>query len=535
MRALRWAAALTAATRRLERLPSGHAGAVGRVSATLRPTKRDSAAALLRRSRSRLGIGAVTALIAAPAAANPFELFGASASSAALGQAVTARVDDWSALWHNPGGLGLAQPHMAMGTLMSFDDASIRLKPRPAGYDLPDLGSGSPVIPSKYRLQPRQGSDDIANLYDFVIGAVGSFGLERLRFGVAVALPLDRLGRQASHFVDEREQYASNRLHFELLGERSQHQVILLGVGYRFLPWLSAGAAFSLMPRGKALSTVYLADATRQQQVEINVDNDQVGQAQPILGVTAQASARLRLAASYRAANWFGLDLENRIQIKGFQGDPQAFPVVQRVSLALNYSPAQLAIGMAGEWDKLSLSLDAVYSRWSRYIDTQGRAVGAHRDQGAPGSGFRDVISVRGGLQWLASADRKVRLGLQWEPSPVPDQVGRSSYVDNDRLVTAVGASHALDLLGKPVELQWHLGIHRLIGRDTNKQALAVHPRCAEGVTQLCDELADDTRDPATGLSSPAATGLQTGSPGFPGWTSQGTLLSLGLDLKWAF
>jgi hypothetical protein len=54
-------------------------------------------------------------------------------------------------------------------------------------------------------------------------------------------------------------------------------------------------------------------------------------------------------------------------------------------------------------------------------------------------------------------------------------------------------------------------------------------------VRQLCDELADDTKDPSTGLATAAAQGLQTGNPGFPGWTSQGTLLSLGLDLKWAF
>lgn len=485
--------------------------------------------------RSQLLAAALAALTASPALANPFELFGASAGSAALGQAVTARVDDWSALWHNPGGLGLAQPHMSVGTQLSFDDVSVRLKPRPAGYDLPDLGAGSPVIPSRYRLNQRQDSQDIPNLYDFVLGAVGSFGLENLRFGVALALPLNRLGRQASHFADEREQYASNRLNFELLGERSQHQVILLGVGYRFLPWLSAGAAFSLMPRGKALSTVYLADATRQQQVEINVDNDQVGHAEPILGVTAQATERLRLGLSYRAANWFGLDLENRIQIKGFQGDPGAFPVVQRVGLALNYSPTQWAAGMAGKWEKLTLSLDAVYSRWSRYIDTQGQAVGERTANSAAGQGFRDVVSVRGGLEWLANRDRKVRIGLQWEPTPVPDQVARSNYVDNDRLVVAVGASHAMDLLGNPVELQWHLGVHRLMPRDTNKQALASQPRCADGVQQLCDELADDTQDPTTGLATPAAQGLQTGNPGFPGWTSQGTLLSLGLDLKWAF
>lgn len=467
--------------------------------------------------------------------ANPFELFGASSRNSSLGQAVTARVDDWSALWHNPGGLGLSQPHISMGTLLTFDDTRVRLKPRPAGYDIPDLGDGSPVIPSKYRLRPATGSDDLENIYDFTLGAVGSFGLENLRVGVAVALPMNRLGRQASHFGDEREQYASNRVGFELLGERSQHQVILVGVGYRLLPWLSVGAAMSVMPSGKAVSSVYLADATQQKNVQIAVNNDQIGQAEPIFGITAQPTDRLRLGLSYRAANWFGLDLENQIQIKGFQADAGSFPVVQRVGMVLNYSPAQLTLGMAGQWQKLTLSLDAVYSRWSLYRDTQGQPVGEASEFSAPGLGFRDVVSVRGGVEYQASADRKVRGGLAWEPTPIPDQVGRTNFVDNDRLVATAGASHLLDLLGKQVEIAWHVGVHHLAARDTNKAALASYPSCADGVTQLCDELPDDTKDPATGLQTSAATGLQTGNPGFPGWTSSGTLLTVGMDLKWAF
>ncbi len=429
----------------------------------------------------------------------------------------------------------MAQPHISMGALLSFDDTRVRLKPRPAGYEIPDLGDGSPVIPSKYRLNAAAGADDLENVYDFTLGAVGSFGLENLRVGVAVALPMNRLGRQASHFGDEREQFASYRLGFELLGERSQHQVILVGVGYRVLPWLSAGAAMSVMPRGTAVSSVYLADATQQKNVQIAVNNDQLGQAEPIFGITAQPTPRLRLGLSYRAANWFGLNLENRIQIKGFQGDASAFPVVQRVNMALNYSPAQLALGLAGQWQNLTLSIDAAYSRWSRYVDTQGHPVGEHSDTSAAGQGFSDVVSVRGGVEYQVGSDRKVRGGLAWEPSPVPAQVGRTNYVDNDRLVATAGASHNLDLLGKPVEVAWHVGVHHLSARDTNKAALASYPLCADGVTELCDELADDAKDPATGLTTPAAAGLQTGNPGFPGWTSSGMILTLGMDLRWAF
>ncbi|MBI5610642.1 MAG: outer membrane protein transport protein [Deltaproteobacteria bacterium] len=466
------------------------------------------------------------ALLGLPAGvqANPFELYGASARSGGLGQAVTAGVRDWSSLWYNPGGLTQSAPHIDMGTLMSFDDVRVRLKERPAGYNVPDLGSASPAIPSNYRLQARKGSDDVSNLYDFVMGATGSFGFENLRIGVAVALPMTRLGQQVSHYADEREQYASNQLNFELYGDRSQHQVILVGAGYQVLSWLSLGAAISVMPEGTAHSTVYLEDAARQQDVRISVQNQQIGRAAPIIGAIATPIEHLRFGLSWRSANYFALTLKNAIQIRGFQGDAQSFPVQQNVVLRLNSSPDQLAAGVAGELGAWALSADAVLSRWSQYVDTQNQL-----------AGFRDTVSLRLGAELQAARERQLRLGVQWEPSPVPAQTGRTSYVDNDRIVATVGMAHALELFKKQVTLSWYLGLHHLLARDTNKTALAHYPVCAPGVTSLCDEVPDTATDPATGQPAPAAVGLQTGSPGFPGWTSSGNLLALGMNLQWGF
>lgn len=476
-------------------------------------------------SRACLPILACLLLGSLPGAlfANPFELFGASPASSALGSAVTARVQDYGALWHNPAGLGLSGLHTSIGLGFAFDDVQVRLKPRPAGYDLPDVGSGSAAIPSKYRLQSRTDTQDLPNLYGFRLGAVGSFGLEKLRLGVAVQLPMDRIGLQQSRFSDEREQYGSNRLDFELLGRRSQHQVVLLGAGYPVLDWLSLGAGFSVLPAGKAKTSVYLADATRQEQVVVSVDNEQLGRTAPHFGLVAHGK-QWRAGAAWRSASFFGLDIDNTIQIKGFQGSAQSFPVRQQVRLLLNYSPDTLAIGGAGWLGRSSLSVDAVLSRWSDYVDTQGEK-----------AGFSDTWSVRAGLEHHVEADRYLRAGLQWEPSPVPAQTGRTSYVDNDRLVATAGASHAIDLLGRKLELDWYLQLHHLLARDTNKRRAGTAPACAPGVTVVCDEIPDDTKDPATGATVAEYAGLQTGSPGFPGWTSWGELLAFGLDLRWRF
>lgn len=460
----------------------------------------------------------------ATAAANPFELYGASAGSGALGQAVTARSSDWASLWYNPGGLGFSEPHMAIGTLMSFDDVQVKLKPRPAGYDLPDMGASSAAIPSAYRLSARESTKDVSNLYDFVMGAVGSFGFDNLRMGVAVSLPMTRLGQQNSHFADEREQYGSNRLNFELYGDRSQHQVILVGVGYKVLSWLSAGVSLSVMPAGTAVSTVYLDDAGRQQDVRVSVHNDQLGRTAPIVGLSAEPTDNLRLGLSWRSGNFFRLDIQNNIQIKGFQTDSKSFPIQQNVHMVLNASPSQLAGGAAFTYDRWNVAADAVWLRWSEYVDTQNEL-----------AGFRDTLSLRLGTQYKATDDRTLRAGLQWEPTPVPNQTGRTSYVDNDRVVLSVGAAHQIEVFRRPVILSWFLGLHHLLARDTNKKALSSYPNCKPGVTTVCDEVPDSTQDPATQQPAPAAQGLQTGSPGFPGWTSFGNILAFGVDMQWRF
>ncbi len=438
---------------------------------------------------------------------------------------MAARDGDWSALWHNPAALTGSKPHMVVGSLFAFDDVNIRLKARPAGYDIADTGASSPQIPSAYRQQPRADTADIANTTDFVVGAVGSLGIEDLRIGVAAALPMTRLGLQQSHYADEREQYASNRLHFELLGARAQHQVILVGVAYRVLQRLSLGAAISVMPKGRAVSDVYLDDPTRQQAVRVVADNEQTGRVAPIFGIQLQATDGLRLGAGWRAANYFQLDVINRIQIKGFQGDARSFPIKQNVQFALNYTPETLAIGAQQRLGPASLAVEAVWSRWSAYIDTQGEKP---RD-------WLDTISVRVGGDYAAAEGRTLRAGLQWEPSPVPPQTGRSNYVDNDRAVLALGGSHRISLLNQPVELGWALGVHHLLARDTNKAASASHPPCTAAANTLCDEVPDTTKNPATGQPAATAQGLQTGNPGFPGYASGGNLLSLAVDLKWEF
>jgi len=118
-------------------------------------------------------------------------------------------------------------------------------------------------------------------------------------------------------------------------------------------------------------------------------------------------------------------------------------------------------------------------------------------------------------------------------PSPVPDQSGRTNYVDNDRGMASVGASYKFDALGQPMQVDWALQLQMLLTRETHKTIRADYPDCAEGVDALCDEVPDDTAHPRTGQPFDEAQGMQTGNPGFPGFTSGGWMGAVVLELSW--
>lgn len=456
------------------------------------------------------------------AAANPLDVFGMGARGAAMGGAMSASVNDESALYYNVAGLARTPEGTGLGLVFAYDDVHIRLKARPTGYDLPDLGPGGQVIGSKYRLRPRTDTNEIPNTYGLHLGLVSALGTQNFRIGAAAFLPVDHLAAQDVRFPDEREQYFSNRLDFELVGQRTQHIVVMAGVAYQLTDWLALGTALSFLPRSTTQGQVYLPDATKQDQMIMVVHNEQDGHLSQNAGLMLTPPGPFRFGLAWRGENWFDLAIENEIQIKGFQNDA-AFPVHQRTDIIANYSPHQVTLG--GSWRSGSVlaTAEAVRMVWSRFRNGQGSL-----------AGFRDTSSVHAGLAWQASPERTLLAGLRWEPSPVPAQTGRTNYVDNDRVVASIGATHDVRFFDKPVKLGWFAQYHQLLPRDTDKSQLPSHPNCTAGGTQLCDELPDDAKD-AYGQPISRAAGLQTGNPGFPGFQSWGHLVAIGVDAHWQF
>jgi hypothetical protein len=106
----------------------------------------------------------------------------------------------------------------------------------------------------------------------------------------------------------------------------------------------------------------------------------------------------------------------------------------------------------------------------------------------------------------------------------VPDQTGRSNYVDNSRIGVSFSFETPVSLFGAAFGVSAFLHGQVLLAREVQKSASARHP--------VVDELPDNAVDNVGGEPLEGAAGLQTNNPGYPGWKSDGWIVGAGFALR---
>ena len=461
----------------------------------------------------------------APSAlANPFELYGVGSRASALGNIGAASADDYTAVHYNPAALVSGESSMGAGFSYAAKRLEVSLSPRPVGYDIPDLGAASPTVPSKYRLNPRTGQEGVDHTWTMYTGLSSDLGTDDLRFGLLLSLPVyHSTDSYPSTFSDEREQHFTNQVSYSLLGGRVEHFVAEFGVAYQLLDWLAIGVGASVMPDAFTRNFVYMQDAARQDEVDLNVDLKTTTQWRLNGGILVKPNERSRLGISYRDEQYMSIRGVNEVQVRGLQGS-ESYPFEQELFIITDYSPRQFTYGGAWIGESSTFTADLVYTVWSSYLD--------HHGQGAD---FDDTWSPRVGFEHHLGLDQKIRVGARWEPSPIPEQTGRSNFVDNDRYIISLGGGHPIDIAKKRLTISWHVQFHGLIGRTHTKAVPEMSQVCGPDTQSLCDEVPDTAINSRTGQPYPEAQGLQTGNPGFPGYSSGGLIVQTGVELLWSF
>lgn len=455
------------------------------------------------------------ALVAAPSAAGAtvFESFGAGARAEAMAGAVTATATDGAAVWHNPAGLSLSRDSIGLGLTGAFDRTAILLAPRPRGYDPPDYD---------LRLNPREDSGDQGQIFGVLLSLNLRLFSDDFHAGFLAYFPSVGFAHADGYLPDEREQYMSNRLRFERLDERLRTEVIAFAGSYRLADWLSLGAGLNMLQGSRTETQVYTPNAAVPGQVYMATDLEQTTDLALIAGAMVQPWDFLRFGLAFHDELAFEVRGRSVVQIRG-QENEDDYPITQPIEQVQHASPPRFDFGVAYTGAAWTAAVDASWELWSRYLGPDGQL-----------AGFEDGYSVRAGFEHAVRKGTRFRGGLGWHPSPVPDQTGRTNYVDNHRIVAALGAGSEFEWWEQRFEVDLGLQMHALLERETTKRIAAKAPGCATGTTRLCDEVADSDTDTPV-LSAAETRGLQTGNPGFPGFSAGGYLVAGGVDVRWLF
>jgi long-chain fatty acid transport protein len=438
---------------------------------------------------------------------------------------------DASVVYTNPALLTSVRSGSFFGVMVVGQSLSLDLDARVAGSDITEavykarlIGEDGVLTPLQIKplatsdlVQPRGSFDSSGTAGYLLLGSTLPIVADRLFLGFQITLPMAEFERQSPFFVDEREQFFSNSLHFEMLEDRLEGNAIALALAGRILPSLSAGVGASMVTFSEANSDVFIGDPSYSTGGNINPNVRISTLFVPHAGLTWEPTSAWRIQATAHLAGGHEVKGRSSVQLWSYPYPEGQTAIDQDFSMVYRYQPLRLGLGarLGAEengdgvrpWE---VALGARWSQWSTYLDRQGES---------PSDPWADTleISAGGGLQVGA---QRLGLDLRYTPTPVPDQEGRSSYVDNDRV--GLGASWSV-----PMGSQWRLGLQGqaqvLLSRSTVKSPAAADP--------VIDEF-PDSADLKTGDLIPESQGLQTNSPGFPGFSSEGWIWTGGVVLR---
>jgi long-subunit fatty acid transport protein len=407
---------------------------------------------------------AVALTIGGPAArANPADMFGFGGRGPGMANAATAAADDATANYYNP------------AILATFREIRLEL-----GYQV-----ARPTL----RVDGEDLHVDDARGSALALSVPGRIGPLRLAFGGGLFLP-DR------HVIRTRT-LPAQAPRFALYDNRPQRYFLAanLAVAAGDRLFLGAGISYMSSTQGSVHLTgridVVDPDAS---ELDLGIDVDLKTIRYPQAGLLWRATPWLDLGLTYRGG--FHLEIDQAFALEGDVGAADD-PVVDDGYFRLRslsqdlFQPAQLTAGLAARLThRLALAFDLCWQRWSAFENPAAKIdidldIGIFNDQvdlqptgplAAPH--YHDIAVPRLGLEWLAVAGpsgRRLTLrgGYAYEPTPAPEQIGETNFIDSDKQTVTLGAGWQLPHLGAivplPVSFDGYLAVTRLAERTHAK------------------------------------------------------------------
>jgi hypothetical protein len=415
---------------------------------------------------------------AAPARANPVEIFGLTSRRAGQANVGVAAADDASALYYDPAGLVASKGgELVLGTL--------------AAYSHLGINDSTAKLSDKYGFQ-------IALRAPLPLG-----GPLADRFSVGFALHL--LPRNVGRIIAP----APDQPFYPYYGDRLSRVVVLPGAAVRLGGGLSLGAAVNVL--ASLNGSIYAAEGSTR-ALDARVDERVPTVARVIAGMQWQASPTLR----------FGLVYRQRFEIP-FSTSARTIVAGEPIDLDLRavgaFTPHQVAAGVHWTTDAFATALDIGWQKWSGYpgpyvqVDSRLPLIGSVPGQ-APHVPYKDTFSVRAGLESITDEGLVYRGGYGFESSAVPsNQTGVTNLLDGPKHTIAFGGGYVWKRLRIDAHVQFTLVSTRTLQKTAYDGMQPYDP-----YTSIRDE-------------NTMASGTQSTNPGYPSIKSGGELISGGLTL----
>ncbi|MEC7525450.1 MAG: outer membrane protein transport protein [Myxococcota bacterium] len=393
----------------------------------------------------------LAALSLAPsiAVAQPMDTYGMGSRSVALGGAVTADVEDFSANYYNPAGLVRSgELRVGVGWFGAHHMFEVN------GYD-----------------------SNVDPVHGIVLGlnVPGRIDDFRFAFGLGVHLNDQRVSRTRT--------LPRERPRWELYDNRGQRTYLATSLSIQPFDWLRIGGGIAFLSYSKnnllIRGDIDFANPSLNSQLEHQLTAELITIRYPQVGVQVQPLEWLNFGLVYRGeyaldntlvAEVGTLDSSGRPSIDArdatriIVGEVVIPGYLSLLSQSVNaYVPHQISFGASVEpTPDLRISFEATYLFWSLYQSPIGSSaidlriavppelqdtimVPDSLTQGVPAdANFSDRIVPRVGVEYTAVRNTDlafaVRAGYFYENSPAPNQGGAFNLIDTDRHAWSVGA-----------------------------------------------------------------------------------------------
>lgn len=398
-------------------------------------------------------LAAAAALLwAGSALAGPFDLFGYGPHGIAMGGAMTAAVDDYSATFYNPGALTL-NPDISIG--LGFASESPRLH---VDFDDPSKGSCDASAPGVHA----HCGDSYSGYWVGVLFPLAGKVKNRVAIGVTAYLPSSDIIRTEA--VDQSEPQ------FYLYQSSPDRISVVAALAVKIVDreeWrLSVGAgAQALADFDGAID--FDVDIFAKSFNKRSLRNDLKTHTAPVAGVIATVGDAWRFGASWRGTLSLPFAMPTNI------GLTDLGTLTLDVRGVAHWTPHVFTLGAAWspapDWQ---LSADLDYELWSQAPKPQVQvAVGLNGPvlnslglSGAldmrtndPPPGLRDILYPRLGALYRFAPSFEVRAGYVYRPTMVPNQIYDSNFLDSSSHILSAGVGYAfsdpLEVFQAPVRL----------------------------------------------------------------------------------